>query len=221
MAKQGSGLARIKEWFTVAEAAAELSKRRDEEVTEADIFQFAVQRRLTISVRFLDRVTAIYVPPSLTLLEPGEAELERDGGPVEFPDFPLLHLPGDVYDLPMTGVERLEIERQYQRRSGGPTVIPQLSAVVEHDGPFVKSSSTGKWFRLQEEMIPDPHRLPAKGMPAPHLFFGGYLPPDTVYVVRPAALEALAPAHTVKSANAPVHSLTEPTAAAAKVDFQW
>ena len=92
-------------------------------------------------------------------------------------------LPDDLYDLPMKGVERLDVEHEYQRRTGGPEVrgSDNASATIDIDGPFVTSWLTGARFRLQQE-----------AGEAPSVYESGrYLPPDTVFVVRPGALEKL------------------------------
>ena len=53
-----SKLERHKEWLTITEAANYLSKKLDEDVTEADIFRLALKRRLVVSVYFVNHASA-------------------------------------------------------------------------------------------------------------------------------------------------------------------
>ena len=53
-----SKLLRLKDWLTVPKAARDLSILVGEDVTEADVLQFALEGRLTLSVRLVNRVTA-------------------------------------------------------------------------------------------------------------------------------------------------------------------
>ncbi len=168
-----SKLLKLKSWLTVAEAANHLSLLVDEEVTEADIFQFALVRRLTLSVRFVNPVTAMQLTPERTFERTDEDEWEV--GPDEFPEHPFLVLPDGLYDLPMTGVERLDVEQEYQKRTGGPEVTIREGG----DGPFVTSWITRARFRIQRE-AEQPNAVERSGR---------CLPPDAVFVVRPNALE--------------------------------
>lgn len=154
-------LLKLKEWLTLPDAARHLSLVFEEEVTEADLLRFALDGHLQLSVRFVNSATArpgklvslreakCEVVPSLV----GEGEVHLYRGPVlssngaetdviELEDS-LLQLEG-VYDLPLYGSERLDIEHAYQQLTGGPSVTS-----VGLDGAFVVGRS-GSVFQLQE-----------------------------------------------------------------------
>ena len=181
-----SKLTELRAWLTVVDAAQYLTRALNEEVTEANIFQFAVERRLTLSARFLDAVRAIeLMEKTWQRIEGGDRDFDlieaRNVLPFELPS--TIELPDGVYDLPMIGLERFDVEHEYQKRTGGPEVTaPRMSRPT--DGPFVKSCTTGSVFWLYCFEFPDgifkgfePYRS------------GRYMPPDTVFIVRPAALK--------------------------------
>lgn len=49
-----SKISKLKQWFTLEDAAKEISKSAKEEITEADILQLALDGRLTLSVYFVN-----------------------------------------------------------------------------------------------------------------------------------------------------------------------
>ena len=185
MAKR-SKLTGLKLWFSVADAARRLARELDEEVTEADIFQFAVERRLTLSARFPSPVLAIaLMEKTWQRIEGGDRDFDlieaRNVLPFELPS--TIELPDGVYDLPIIGLERFDVEHEYQKQTGGPEVTaPRMSRPT--DGPFVKSYPTGSVFWLYCFEFPDG---PFKGFEPGRS--GRYMPRNTVFVVRPAALE--------------------------------
>lgn len=154
-------LLKLKEWLTLPDAARHLSLVFEEEVTEADLLRFAFDAHLQLSVRFVNPATArpgklvpikeaeCEVVPSLV----GEGEVPLYKGPVLSSngvetdvielENSLVKLEG-VYDLPLYGSERLDIEHAYQQFTGGPLVTS-----VGLDGAFVIGQS-GQVFQLQE-----------------------------------------------------------------------
>ena len=176
-------LAALKPWLSIAESAQRLAAAIDDRVVQADIFQFALSRRLTLSAVFPRPVRAVLVGEiAWARLASGEWDSEFN----EARFIPAFELPEDVYDLPMVGLERLAIEHEYRKRIRGPKVrAPATAGPTE--GPFVKSCATGEVFWL--------HHFESwaelqKGISRPYET-GSFLPPDTLFVVRPEALEEL------------------------------
>lgn len=174
----------LKEWLTLADAARHLGIVFGEEVTEADVLHLALYGRLRLSIYFVNRATARcgkLVPideaeckevPSLN----GTGMVRLYGGPTLFSEGRESHVVklettvrtlAGVYDLPMIGGERLDIEHRYQNLTGGPAVTLQTL-----DGAFVEGRD-GLLCQLQEE---------GKNYPA------GGLPDDAILVVRTDAL---------------------------------
>ena len=136
MEKQ-SRLLRPKEWLTVAEAAERLAQDVGTDVSEADIFQNALAqtRRLTLSSRFPTPVDAVELTKeSWQRIVAGDRDFDATEVLLDFS----FTLPDGVYDLPMVGSERYDVEHEYQKRTGGPEVrAPAQSRPT--DGPFVVS----------------------------------------------------------------------------------
>lgn len=184
----------LKEWLTVADAARHLSIVFGEDMTEADVLRLALDRRLRLSVYFVNHATArcgniVHLEQVDWTLVPSikgaGMQVERAAGynveqdnalrasaklmtllkdipAAEWPNWvPLpssLKIDGErfldlsesittlrgVWDLPMIGNERLDIEHEYQNLTGGPAVTLQGL-----DGPFVEGRD-GKICQLQE-----------------------------------------------------------------------
>jgi hypothetical protein len=157
---QFSKLFKLKQWMTLSEAAKHLSGICGEEVTIADILRLALDRYLQLSVNFVnhtqakpgkivgpEEVTWIEFPsfkkdnPKSTTMIPDCLEI-GDGIYLKFKD-DVVSI-GDVWDLPMIGSERLDVEHEYQSLTGGPEVT-----LVGIDGTFVKGED-GVIGQLQE-----------------------------------------------------------------------
>ncbi len=173
-----SELVRSKEWLTIAEAARCLGRAFEENVFEADVFQFALTRRLTISARFPAPVAAIKLPETTSLrIARGDQEFEL----AKEPGIKLVDLEG-VFDLPMVGLERYGVENAYRKLIDEPRVELDEAFPTSH-GPFVESSNTGALFGLQ--ILP-------QSLESEPDFSWNHLPSDTLFVVRPDALEEFA-----------------------------
>ena len=174
----------LKEWLTVADAGRHLAIVFGEEVCEADVLHLALDGRLRLSVNFVNHATArcgkiIQIDeaeykevPSLN----GEQRVRLYGGPTLHSEGRESHVVkleesvsvlAGVYDLPMIGGERLDIEHKYQHQTGGPAGTLQTL-----DGAFVETRD-GLLCQLREE---------GKDYPAARL------PDDAVLVVRTDAL---------------------------------
>lgn len=157
-----NNLFKFKAWLTVAEAAQRLSTVFSEAVTEADVLRLALDGHLQLSVRLINsaiarngKIVPIAEAEYVEVPSPnGTGMVQLYGGPTLFSngikvsvvklERAVVKLTG-VYDLPMIGNERLQIENEYQKLTGGPTVT--LHGL---DGAFVKGSD-GLMKQLQEQ----------------------------------------------------------------------
>jgi len=163
----------LKEWLTLADTASHLSIVLGEQVTEADILRLGLDGHLRLSVHFVNYAHARcgnVVGPEELVFEELPAELvaaipnlppDASGMPIyrtmslEIDEARYINL-GDkittiqgVWDLPMFGCERLEIENAYQRLTGGPLVTLYNMEVV-----FVQASD-GQVCQLQQRFNDD------------------------------------------------------------------
>jgi hypothetical protein len=166
--QQQGRLLQLREWLTVPDAARSLSLSVREPVTDSDILRLGLDRQLTLSVRFVNEAIA------LRYREQTQAELEQFGKDLEsrmdairtattagVVSIPQEHRtswqkraaagivvlgPDAVFDLPMVGGEKKEVEHRYQRSIGGPDVTR-----ASVDGIFVESGD-GTRYVLQEDL---------------------------------------------------------------------
>ncbi len=186
-----SKLAKLKEWMTLDSAANFLTNAFSEQVGISDIYQLALEGRLTLSVRLLMPVFAQHLLPA-----PVETALRApslDGKRTVVLDFivdekTVLKEDGDrvsivgVFDFAMLGAERVLVERLYARsiNSATPDMVP-LEMVFLRDGAegFYRLVSM---FAIESEDGEEP-------------VYGysttGYLPEDAQIVLRPSALTQL------------------------------
>lgn len=231
-----SKLLKLKQWVSVASAARHLSIVAGEEVSDADILRMALDGHLKLSVFLVNGAFARCWRPTEpdqiqwqavpNLSGHGEVRLPK-GGPVWGPEtggvFQLepgiRPLQEGVWDLPMIGPERLDIEREYQRLSDGPEYT-----MCTLDGVVV-ASTNGNLFQLQAHFEDNPHFDKAK-LQKPHAHCDNFypapaLPNDSVLVVRTSALNELqlkltddqrVTPETPKSARWPAHETEKLTA---------
>lgn len=149
----------LKEWLTVADAARHLSIVFGEEVTEADVLRLALDGRLQLSVYFVNHAIgrqAKWIPweeypelveLTLALDKKHGRETERTAEErhelILRCDDDVVDIAG-VWDLPMIGGERLDVEHQYQGLTDGPAVTLQ-----NLDGAFVEGQDD-QIYQLQE-----------------------------------------------------------------------
>jgi hypothetical protein len=113
-------LFKLKEWLSVAETARYLSILFGEDVAEADVLRLALDGHLKLSVYLTNGAYASSCVPKT------HGEIEWDVPPSErgrywhddrgrFLVLPsITELENAVWDLPMRGGERIEVERKYQ-----------------------------------------------------------------------------------------------------------
>jgi hypothetical protein len=156
---QMSNLFKLKKWMTPSEAAVRLSSTFGEKVHEQDIYRLALDGHLILSVLFVNRVISrscravtseeidwIDVP-SLDGVKvvrvPAKGRVLKLVSGLYFIEDGHFHLDG-VWDLPLIGGERLDVEFEYQQITGGPEVTG-----VSLEGVFVRSER-GNLFEIQE-----------------------------------------------------------------------
>lgn len=164
-----SKLFKLKEWLTVPDAARHLSIAFGEEVSEADVLRLALDGHLKLSVNFVNKARARcgrVVP--IEGVQYREFPLDLVGSiptvPEEAKGKPVMVLQGlniddkrvleldsevvsleDVWDLPMIGAERLDIEHEYQNLTNGPAVT-----LINIEGAFVERTE-GQMCQLQDD----------------------------------------------------------------------
>lgn len=164
-----SKLFKLKEWVTLPEAAKRLAITLGEEVTESDLLRLALDGRLRLSVNFVNHAYAkrgtigdpekaryedfpTDMPAALKAKTPDEYKggytkmqlgIHLASGEVIDMEDGIFTLNG-VYDLPMIGGDKLDIEHRFQMLTGGPAV--ELQSM---DGAFVKSGEF--YLQLQED----------------------------------------------------------------------
>lgn len=129
-----SKLLKMKAWLTVDDAAKHLSLMFGETVSKADVLRLALDGQLTLSVNFINGAEARCGPMIGSDVVQWEEMPGLKGGTVRVPNGIMLNdgsaitledevvsLRG-IYDLPMLGNERLDVEHLYQQLTDGPEV---------------------------------------------------------------------------------------------------
>ena len=212
-----SKLLKLKKWISVGDAARHLTILLGEQVGEADMLRLALDGYVTLSVSFVNEArgkVGSVVPRELAKWETvpsldGQGTVDIPSG-IPLKDGSMIELSSKVsvirglWDLPLIGAEKLDVEHRYQQLTGGPPVT-----MLNLDGAFVRSGDV--WCQLQEQLSRgQPHQQPFDFYPA------GALPDDAVFVFRPAALarfqSELSKANDVeRKANAPLAPRSEAT----------
>ena len=194
----------------MADAAEHLALAFGEKVTESDVLRFALDGDLTLSVHLVngafvrpcfqvnieaiewDEVLSLDGKTTLKMLKGGRVWQDELG--IFQVQKNIIELDEDVFNLPMTGGERVDVEYRYQLLIGGPE-----RTAVSLDGVLV-ASNDGQLFEVQtmyEGKKPDswktPFLHPDKFHPA------GALPEDSVFVVRTDALTKFVQSLNVES----------------------
>jgi hypothetical protein len=194
-------LLRLKDWLTVPDAARHLSILFGDDVSEADVLRLALDGRLTLSVRLVNRVTARpgkIIPPAdakIVVVEDvfGNTYQRIEEG-VDLGNDRMLTFSRDVsfiegiWDLSMLGTERVIVEKRYQLLTSGPTV-----ELTNWNGLLVNRPD-GAWWQIvahpsKDQSLKNLFKSPY-GNPA-HYYAPMVLPPDAVLVVRTSALQDL------------------------------
>ncbi|QQX81681.1 hypothetical protein JK628_07530 [Shewanella sp. KX20019] len=162
---------KLKKFFTLEEAANYLSSSLEEQVSLTDIYMFALEKQLTLSVRLLNQAYALngqfitqpYIdnnghPVAYDLVTNEALDEEylislddflevEDNKWLAFND--KVHLIDGIWDLAMIGMETLDVEQLYQKEVGGPEPL-----VAPISGLFLKRE--GLICKLQNSLLPPP-----------------------------------------------------------------
>lgn len=205
-----SKLLRLKEWVTLQEAARHLSLLLEEPVAVHDLLQLALEGHITLSVNLVNHARAKIgrvmtyesIPkfrmPSVPLPGEGYSEecdwpdgLRIDGTGIPTNDTQFIHFEKQIislaglWDLAMLGNERIDIEFELQRLTGGPEV--ELTSI---DGTFLKN--TGGVYASLQEQFPDEKASDPSGkvtrMRGSYYPAGG-LPGNAPLVIRTTEIE--------------------------------
>jgi hypothetical protein len=158
-----SKLSKFKNWWTLPDAAKYLSEAYRNEVTEADILRLALDGHIKLSVRFVNQTNARRgtvvgredvkwgeLPLDLGFQLKNYPFFEKNGDSwryrksLQIDDTKFLNISDElttiegVWDLPMFGCGRLNIEDKYQRLTGGSEVAFQRLG-----GPIVERADKG------------------------------------------------------------------------------
>ena len=211
-----SKLFKLKKWLTVPDAAKHLAIVFGEEVTEADVLRFGIDGHLKLSVHL---VNGAYVRPcfpvkieeiewdEMSLLDGKQIIKIPKGGRI-WQDHQgcfqvkrhVSALDGDVWDLPMNGGERVDVEYKYQQLTDGPeitTITLEGVLVASTNGDLHEIQSYfGSNENFKKSDLKKPFFHPDNFHPA------GALPDDSVFVVRIAALTEFIQSVNEESTNA-------------------
>jgi len=208
---KASKLFKLKKWLTLHDAAQYLTSVLGEPLGPPDVLRLALEGQLKLSVRFVDHELARRAfHPSLIEREARQDQWAREPlGVVDVGDGKgerraVLGLPGDLtpfmwvqqttttlsageYDIPMIGAERLDVEREYERLSGGtPSALSSLG------GAFVESE-TALFQLLDGRPLDEEQRrlfLEETGHEPDPTSPAACLPASRTFIVRVGALTA-------------------------------
>jgi hypothetical protein len=136
-----SKLYKLKKWLTLQEAINHISIALDEPVTEADIYRFALDKHLTLSVNFVNGTCAYLgqryssdkgLGAYLDKFSLEEINLLNDFWLPSLDNTQVRSIQG-VWDLTLLGSEAIDLEFNYQKLTSGVEVT-----LVGLEGVFVK-----------------------------------------------------------------------------------
>lgn len=168
-----SRLFKLREWLTPGEAAAHISSILGEPVGKAELYRFALDGHLTLSVDFVNKTYVrkgkwhkneqyeMEIKELLTSIAekrdmpiPEEYEKKASKGIWTASDESVQTISG-VWDLSMIGNEKLDIEHKYQQETYGPDVT-----LTNIDGTFVQKGDVV--CQLQEDFEDNEMQLGSK-----------------------------------------------------------
>ena len=213
----------LKKWLSLPDAAQHLSILFGEDVKEADVLRLALDKHLKLSVRFVngtyakrgERVSLEKLKQEAPFLfKHGDAHFQELLAPME--DYEFWEFPNSprkicgIWDLPMIGDEKYDIEIAYQRQTDGPEVTPphrEYTIVTDQDGIRFRLQERFDENEFQRDSVADlkklEERISHENMSAPeakkllvshysqNYYPAGGLPSDSVLVVRTSALQEL------------------------------
>lgn len=195
-----SKLLKLKKWLSLNEAATVISNAFNERVGSSDVLQLALDGYLMLSVNLVNGVYARPCRPvaykdvewqevpsldgSSMVKIPAKERLLLLGGGLLLVEREIRKLVG-VWDLPLIGGERADVEKMFHRLNFGPD-----RDAVAVDGVLVKGSE-GQIFEIQDRSSGGSGKDPLASLVDPVNFHpAGALPDDCEFVVRWGAIEA-------------------------------
>ena len=193
-----SKLFKLKKWVTVPDAAKRLAITFGEEVTEADLLRFALDGHLKLSVYLVNgaygrpcrpkRIEEIEWDEVLALDGKHTIKIPR-GGRVWSDELGCFQVERDVmtmaegvWDVPLIGGERIDVEFKYQQLTNGPEVT-----AISLDGVFLASTS-GMLLEMQSHYSDNKHfnkeNLKKPFLHRDNFHPAGGLPDDAIFVIR-------------------------------------
>ncbi|MBI5557214.1 MAG: hypothetical protein HY885_06205 [Deltaproteobacteria bacterium] len=161
----------LKDWFTVSEAARHLSKMIEEEVTEGDIFQFFLEKRLKLSVNFVNPARG----RKARLMTPEEFHSGKVKMRVVFPyvieKVETFYSLSGIFDL-IGDYSKSVIKEKFSELIGGPPVTELIIG-----GAFVEDEKGEKYELVDIDHFPDNKTHRPAGLPL-----------NSIWVVRKSAL---------------------------------
>ncbi len=183
-----SKLINLKKWLTIEDASRHLSSIFDEPVKNYDIYRFALDGHLKLSVNLVNhaiakkcRVASLENVPKIKALDgddliPLGMRLDDDNYLVKDKD--IISISG-VMDLMMLGNEALDIEHEYQRLTSGVKVT-----LVCLEGAYVQDPNNGGIYELQDHFKNDVESMKNKN----NYYPAASLPNDAALVLRTRAI---------------------------------
>lgn len=189
-----SRLIKLKKWVSIYDAAKQIKIALNEPVDAGDVLRLALDGHLAISIHLVNEAYGRFCPkvkgddiewkeiPALdrksTFQIPVGGRIWEHQGDMYQVTTPIVPLDDGLWDLPLIGGERIDVEHKFQQLNFGP-----LPTAISLEGIFIKSLD-GRIFEVQnrsedKEQFSD---HPAKFHPA------GGLPEDIEFVVRTDAL---------------------------------
>ena len=195
-----SKLFKLKEWLSVSDAGKRLSLSFGEDVTEADVLQLALDGHLKLSIYLVNGAYARRcVPVSIEEIEWEEVPMLTGSGVCKIPlggrvfqegndvfqvEKIITPLQSGIWDLPMTGGERIDVEHRLKQIVSGLEVT-----AVSLEGVLL-SSPNGDLYEVQSRHEDDFCRG-KKFFDVNNFHPAGCLPDDAFFVVRTAAIRSL------------------------------
>lgn len=194
-----SKLFKLKKWHSLYDAAKAMSVALKESIGASDLLRLALDGHLVMSTHFVNGAYGSpCVPVDLEKIEwkdlpslDGERTLrmaangrvfEHEGRFYQVRNS-IVNLEDGVWDLPLMGGERIDVEFQYQQMNFGPE-----PTAVSLEGVFVQSIE-GQIYELQSRLELGSSTKGRPFMERENFHPAGALPEDSVLVVRTASIE--------------------------------
>jgi hypothetical protein len=194
-----SKLLKLKKWLSIYDAAKQISATLKEPVEATDVLRLALDGHLVLSIQLVNGAYGRYcqkVAPEavkwreVTLDEKRTFRLPVGGkvwqheGQTYQVDEPVQTLSDGIWDLPLIGGERVDVEFKFQQLNFGPE-----PTAVSLDGVLIQNL-VGHMFELQVPYEKSTDDSPGEKCSSTEKFHpAGALPEDSEFVVRTESLD--------------------------------